>query len=128
MTASDHLGVQFWPIEKVGALRSGNHRGMTLEQEHAARSAPGEVRDYENRRAQHHGFADADEHLGALKTHIAASGIANPPTYRDDGDGDMMTSGAHRYMAARELGWKTLPVKPWDGSGTKPVEGWRGNQ
>lgn len=126
MASSDNLSkVQFWDMDQVGQLNSGNRQGMTVSEEYENRHTP-EGRANDERRASAKGFRNADEYRSHLKNHMAEHGLVNPPTYRDDGDGNTLTSGFHRYAAARDLGWKQLPIRPWaggDSQTSKPVKG-----
>lgn len=130
MAASDNLSrTQFWPMEKVGQLQSGNVRGMTVEQEYQHRKAGThpDIAANDSLRAERKGFGSASEYLGSLANHIASNGLVNGGTHRDDGDGSMLTSGAHRYTALRDLGWKNMPMREWDGGDSvqnQPVNGW----
>jgi hypothetical protein len=141
MAATDHLsGAQFMPIEKVGQMRSGNFPGMTVEEEYQARMR-GEApqRQNDDARARHHGFRDASDYQAAITGSIRTRGMVNAPEFRHDQvwnddreDYDRtgtqtMTTGHHRYTAARNLGWTHLPVKeqgPY-GSDNRPVPGWK---
>lgn len=130
-----HLDVERWPIERIGALRSGNNPRMTVEEEHQLRMA-GQGNPYRNdtMRAEYRGFPDARAYQQHTTDSMRARGQVNPVEYRDEEDYDngrrgvfaeTMTTGHHRYSGARILGWTHMDIKrqgPY-GSQDKPVPG-----
>ena len=138
--AAGHLAVERWPIEKIGALRSGNNPELTVEEEHQLRMA-GQGNPYRNDtlRAEHFGFPDARAYQQHTTDSMRARGQVNAVEYRYEYDYanpdgwqaprvPTMTTGHHRYSGARILGWSHMDIKlqgPY-GSQDKPVPGFEG--
>ena len=140
MTAADHLDVERWPIEKIGALRSGNNPELTVEEEHQMRMAgQGHPHRNDTMRAEAFGFPDARAYQQHVTDSMRDRGQVNPVEYRDEYDYSQpdpvkaprlptMTTGHHRYSGARILGWTHMNIKrqgPY-GSQDKPVPGFEG--
>lgn len=100
-------GGRAWPLARVGRLRSGNEPGMTVAQEYQRKAVRGlySVNDWE--RARRAGFAHPRDHQRDITEHIRQHGIVNPA----QADYGTLSEGFHRYVAARQLGLRTLPVK-----------------
>jgi hypothetical protein len=134
---ADNLDTERWPIERIGALRSGNNPEMTVEEEHQLRMAgQGMPHQSDSLRARTFGFPDAQAYQQHVTDLMRDLGLINVVEYRDertswDDDSPLvrtLTTGHHRYSGARLLGWTHMDIKrqgPY-GSRDKPVPGFKG--
>jgi hypothetical protein len=105
MSASDHLGPQFWPIDKVGALTASDSRrpnGMPQYTVDQFAKLP--------KYMIHDGSSYAHytpREFGDLKRSIAANGVQEPLEVSDT----HLLNGHTRYRAAKAAGLTELPVK-----------------
>lgn len=95
-----------WPLSRVGALRSGNERDMTVEQEYQRKEVQGKYSKNDFERARVYGQHPRDYQAG-ITAHIRQHGIINAA----QASYGVLDEGYHRYAAARQLGLQSMPVQ-----------------
>lgn len=96
-----------WPLSRVGALQSGNEPGMTVEQEYQRKAVGGNYSPNDHERARQAGHDSPSAHQADITEHVKRHGIINAARV----SGGTLDEGFHRYVAARQLGHKTMPVQ-----------------
>jgi hypothetical protein len=96
-----------WPLSRVGALQSGNEPGLTVEQEYQRKAVGGHYSPNDHERARQAGHDSPAAHQADITGHVRRHGIINAART----SGGVLDEGFHRYVAARQLGHKTMPVR-----------------
>lgn len=97
-----------WSLARVGRLQSGNEPGLTVAQEYHQKEVLGKYSENDYARA---GAAGPREYQRQITESVRKNGILNPAqvnAWTETKNG--LSEGYHRYAAARQLGFKTMPV------------------
>lgn len=98
-----------WSLNRVGRLASGNEPGKTVAQEYRDKVIRGNYSANDYARAAQYGQTPA-QYQAEITRDIAQRGMINPAR----ASYGTLDEGFHRYVAMRQLGMRSMPVK-WDG-------------